>query len=76
MSDVELETARASAQEVDTFGFRHETDDESHFMAVLLTHAIGHFRVIEHSGMNSIVNGAGNIGERLSPGAVSDWTTF
>jgi hypothetical protein len=33
-------------------------------------------RVIESSGMNSKFDGAGNIGERLTPREVRAWTDF
>jgi hypothetical protein len=76
MTDEELEAARASAKEVDTFEFRNEDDENDFIVAVLLKDDIGHFRVIEHSGMNSVPSGAGNIGERLTPEEVKRWTTF
>jgi hypothetical protein len=75
MSEEELEAAKASGKEVDEFGFQDEKDEENNFVAVLFRDAIGHFRVIEHSGFNSIFSGAGNIGDRLSPEEVDKWTT-
>jgi hypothetical protein len=76
MSEDELETAKANAEEVDTFDFRNEDDENDFIMAVLLKDRIGHFRLVKMSGFNSMFSGAGNIGHRLKKEEVKNWTRF
>ena len=76
MTDAELEAAMTSAEEVDSFEFRNEKDQDDFILATLFKDRVGHFRVVTMSGTNSIFNGAGNIAERLTADEVKTWTRF
>lgn len=75
MEDGELETSMAAAVEVDSYEFEHPDDGDNYVTAKLYKLDDGrHFRVVDGSGMNSIYDGASDIGEWLEPGEVASWT--
>lgn len=76
MSDEELETAKKSARQVDTFEFRNEEDEDDFITATLYKDADGHFRVIDQAGMNHDQSGVMNAGQRLTPDELKSWTKF
>lgn len=77
MSEAELAHARDGAREIDTFEFRNE-DDEDHYIEATLYQAKDgrKFRVVDASGMNSVLNGAAGGGEWITEAEAANWNEF
>ena len=77
MSADALAKAREGAQEIDTYDFRSDDDEDDYITALLYKAKSGrHFRSIESSGMSSVYSGAGEFGEWLTTAEVANWNEF
>jgi hypothetical protein len=78
MTKEELRRYRTTAESMEIYHYRNPDDEDDYISAVLYRLFDGrHFRVVNSSGKNSILAGAGNLGEWLPTNdEVQNWKKF